>query len=106
MMNTLYLAWRYLAFNRWKTTILVLSVTLIAFLPVGLNVLVEESATQLTARAATTPLVVGAKGSRGDWFGRRRGVAFPGALRFFLPRPHFISLKLVNHRLLPGVIPF
>jgi putative ABC transport system permease protein len=64
MMNTLYLAWRYLAFNRWKTTILVLSVTLIAFLPVGLNVLVEESATQLTARAGSTPLVVGAKGSR------------------------------------------
>jgi len=64
MLNTLYLAWRYLAFNRWKTTILVLSVTLIAFLPVGLNVLVEESATQLTARAGSTPLVVGAKGSR------------------------------------------
>jgi len=64
MMNTLYLAWRYLAFNRWKTTILVLSVTLIAFLPVGLNVLVEESATQLTARAGSTPLVVGTKGSR------------------------------------------
>jgi len=64
MMNTLYLAWRYLAFHRWKTTILVLSVTLIIFLPVGLNVLVEESATQLTARAGSTPLVVGAKGSR------------------------------------------
>jgi len=64
MMNMLYLAWRYLAFNRWKTTILVLSVTLIAFLPVGLNVLVEESATQLTARAGSTPLVVGTKGSR------------------------------------------
>ena len=64
MTNTLYLAWRYLAFHRWKTTILVLSVTLIIFLPVGLNVLVEESATQLTARAGSTPLVVGAKGSR------------------------------------------
>jgi putative ABC transport system permease protein len=64
MTNTLYLAWRYLAFNRWKTTILVLSVTLIAFLPVGLNVLVEQSAAQLTARADSTPLVVGAKGSR------------------------------------------
>jgi putative ABC transport system permease protein len=64
MTNTLYLAWRYLAFHRWKTSILVLSVTLIAFMPVGLNVLVEESATQLTARAASTPLVAGAKGSR------------------------------------------
>jgi putative ABC transport system permease protein len=64
MKNTLYLAWRYLTFHRWKTIILVLSITLIVFLPVGLNVLVEESATQLTARASSTPLVVGTKGSR------------------------------------------
>jgi len=64
MSGTLYLAWRYVAFHRWKTLILVLSVTLIAFLPVGLNVLVEQSATQLTARAGNTPLIVGAPGSR------------------------------------------
>jgi putative ABC transport system permease protein len=62
--NTLYLAWRYLSFHRWKTTVLVLSVTLIIFLPIGLNVLVEESATQLTARAKSTPLLVGAAGSQ------------------------------------------
>ncbi len=63
MTDILYLAWRYLSFHRWKTTILVLSVTLIVFLPVGLNVLVEQSAAQLTARAETTPLLMGAKGS-------------------------------------------
>jgi putative ABC transport system permease protein len=63
MSNTLYLAWRYLSFHRWKTTVLVLSVTLIVFLPIGLNVLIEASATQLTARAKATPLVAGAKGS-------------------------------------------
>lgn len=63
MRDALYLAWRYLAFNRWKTAILVLAVTLIAYLPVGLNVLVEQSAAQLTARADSTPLIVGAKGS-------------------------------------------
>jgi len=63
MTDVLYLAWRYLAFHRWKTTILVLAVTLIAFLPVGLNVLVEQSAAQLTARADSTPLLMGAKGS-------------------------------------------
>jgi putative ABC transport system permease protein len=61
--DVLYLAWRYLAFNRWKTTVLVLAVTLIAFLPVGLNLLVEQSAAQLTARAESTPLLIGAKGS-------------------------------------------
>jgi len=63
MTDALYLAWRYLTFNRWKTVTLVMAVTLIVFLPVGLNVLVEQSAEQLTARAESTPLVVGAKGS-------------------------------------------
>ena len=63
MTDVLYLAWQYIRFHRWKTTILVLSVTLIMYLPVGLNVLVEQSARQLTARASATPLLVGAKGS-------------------------------------------
>jgi putative ABC transport system permease protein len=59
----LYLAWRYLAHHRLKTAILVASIALIAFLPLGLNVLVDESARQLTARAEATPLLLGAKGS-------------------------------------------
>jgi putative ABC transport system permease protein len=63
MKDTLYLAWRYLAHNRIKTTILVGSLTLIIFLPVGLNVIVGQSARELTARAEATPLLVGAKGS-------------------------------------------
>jgi putative ABC transport system permease protein len=61
--RTLYLAWRYLAFHRFKTVVLVTSITLILFLPVGLRVLVNQSSDQLTARALATPLVVGAKGS-------------------------------------------
>ena len=58
-----YLAWRYLAHHRIKTAILVGSITLIVFLPAGLNVLVDQSAAELTARAEATPLLVGAKGS-------------------------------------------
>jgi putative ABC transport system permease protein len=61
--DTLYLAWRYLAYHRFKTAILLTSITLILFLPVGLRVLVEQSSRQLTARAEATPLIVGAKGS-------------------------------------------
>jgi len=61
--GALYLAWRYLAYHRWKTAILVASITLILYLPVGLRVLVDQSSRQLTARAEATPLVVGAKGS-------------------------------------------
>ena len=63
MRETLYMAWRYLAYNRIKTTQLVLSTTLILFLPAGLKTLVGRSARALTARAEATPLVIGAKGS-------------------------------------------
>jgi len=62
-MEILYLAWRYLAHHRIKTAILVTSIALIVFLPVGLNVLVGQSAAELTARAGETPLLVGARGS-------------------------------------------
>jgi putative ABC transport system permease protein len=61
--QTLYLAWRYLAFHRVKTLILLTSITLILYLPVGLRVLVQQSSEQLTRRAQATPLVVGSKGS-------------------------------------------
>jgi putative ABC transport system permease protein len=63
MTQALYLAWRYLAFHRFKTAILVISITLIVYLPIGLRVLVDQSSRQLTARALATPLIIGAKGS-------------------------------------------
>ncbi|MGB3564025.1 MAG: ABC transporter permease [Thermoanaerobaculia bacterium] len=63
MKDVLYLAWRYLAYHRIKSAILIAAITLIVFLPVGLNVIVGQSAEELTARADATPLLVGAKGS-------------------------------------------
>ena len=63
MKGPLYLAWRYLAYHKVKTGILVCSIMLILYLPIGLRVLVDQSAEQLTARAHKTPLIVGAKGS-------------------------------------------
>jgi len=63
MRDVLYLAWRYLVYHRLKTAILVTSIMLIIYLPIGLNVVVEQSAEHLTARAAATPLLIGAKGS-------------------------------------------
>ena len=63
MSSVLYMAWRYVAFNKGKTTVLVLSIALIAYLPAGLRVLLRQSEADLTARAAATPLVIGAKGS-------------------------------------------
>ena len=63
MRDVAYLAWRYLAYHRFKSTILVLSVALILYVPAGLRVLVWQSERELTARAASTPLLIGAKGS-------------------------------------------
>jgi putative ABC transport system permease protein len=62
-MDILYLVWRYIRFHWWKTLIMVTSITLIIYLPVGLNVLVDQSSAQLTARAEATPLLIGARGS-------------------------------------------
>lgn len=64
MRDVIYLAWRYLAYHRLKTAVLIASVAMIVYLPVGLNIVVRESAEQLIARADTTPLLIGAEGSQ------------------------------------------
>ena len=66
MTDSLYIAWRYIAYHKAKTTILILALTLIVFLPLGLRAWVEESERQLMSRATTTPLIIGAKGSSLD----------------------------------------
>ena len=66
MMDSLYLAWQYIQFNKFKTIILVASITLIAVLPLILETLLTESERQLLDRAESTPLLVGAKGSALD----------------------------------------
>jgi putative ABC transport system permease protein len=65
-MNSLYLAWQYIRFNKFKTIILVASITLIAVLPLALEILLSESERQLLNRAESTPLLIGAKGSALD----------------------------------------
>ena len=67
MSRILLLAWRYITFHKIKTAILIICITLTAFLPVALHFLVERFQTQLMKRAETTPLIVGAKGSRFDF---------------------------------------
>ncbi|MEL6385058.1 MAG: ABC transporter permease [Cyanobacteria bacterium J06626_18] len=63
MTTSLYLAWRYLSFNKLRTTILIACVTLVGALPLSLNLLLSASEQELMSRAETTPLIVGAKGS-------------------------------------------
>jgi len=66
MRDVLYLAWRYLAYYRGKTAVLVGSISLILFLPAALHVVVGGAARLLTERAERTPLVLGARGSAVD----------------------------------------
>ena len=62
-MDSLYLAWRYITGNQVRSVVLVACISLIGFLPLFLSELLDASERQLTARADSTPLIVGAKGS-------------------------------------------
>jgi putative ABC transport system permease protein len=66
MMDSLYIAWKYLTFNKVRTATLIACVTLIAVLPLTLELLLAASERQLLSRAASTPLLLGAKGSALD----------------------------------------
>jgi putative ABC transport system permease protein len=66
MIDSLYIAWKYISYNRIKTVVLISCITLITFLPFSLQLLLDESERQLMSRAVETPLVVGTKGSALD----------------------------------------
>ena len=63
MRGVWYLAWRYMRWHRWKASILVAAVTLVIYLPLGLQLVVEQTARDMNARADATPLVLGGRGS-------------------------------------------
>lgn len=62
MKGAFFLGWRYLRFHRFKSLVLLASVTLMMFLPTATRLLVADSATALTARAQATPLLLGEAG--------------------------------------------
>lgn len=66
MNRILFLAWRYVAFNRIKSVILILCLTLTIVLPLTAHLLIAHYQDALMSRAENTPLVVGAKGNRFD----------------------------------------
>lgn len=63
MRDSFYLAWQYLRRNKWTTSLLIASLTLIFFLPAALLIVVDDAANHLRSRAVSTPLIVGARGS-------------------------------------------
>jgi len=66
MKSVLFLAIRYLRFNRVKTAIMVFSIAVAVFLPLAVHLLVRDYQRGLLARAEATPLIAGAPGSRFD----------------------------------------
>ena len=88
MLDSFYLAWKYIAYNRIKTAVLVACVTLISFLPFALQLLLNESERQLMSRAVSTPLIIGAKGSALD--------LVMNTLYYGDERPEAISMEAVN----------
>ncbi len=66
MIESFYIAWRYVAFNKVRAVTLIACVTLIAILPLSLELLLTESKRALLSRAESTPLLLGAKGSALD----------------------------------------
>jgi putative ABC transport system permease protein len=66
IISSLYIAWHYVVFNKVRTATLVACITLIAFLPIALQLVLTESERLLQSRATSTPLLVGVRGSALD----------------------------------------
>lgn len=66
MRHIVRLAVRYLLHHRVRTLLLVTCIALVFLLPIAVNRLLDRQGAALTARAESTPLVVGARGSRYD----------------------------------------
>jgi putative ABC transport system permease protein len=88
MKDSFYLACKYVLYNKVRTMILVTCITLIAVLPLSLEILLDESEQQLLSRAERTPLIIGAKGSVLD--------LIMNTLYFTNETPDFISMKSSN----------
>ena len=66
MIDSFYIAWKYLSFSKARSATLIACITLIAVLPLALEIILDESEHQLVERAEHTPLLVGARGSALD----------------------------------------
>lgn len=64
--NSLYIAYSYLKYHKIRTAILIVALAIIIFVPSLLEMIVSESQKRLNARAETTPLILGEKGSSFD----------------------------------------
>jgi putative ABC transport system permease protein len=100
MNDIIYLAWKYLKYNWIKTVVLIASISLILFLPLGLQLIVDQGSEMLTERAESTPLLIGAKGSAVDL--TLSALYFKQPILESIP---FEELKKINNTTLALAIP-
>ena len=62
-MDLLYLSLQYVRHHRLKLLVLTFTITLVSWLPIAIQSIVDQTAEQLLDRAERTPLVIGAPGS-------------------------------------------
>lgn len=63
MNDLLYLSGQYIRHHKLKLSVLTFAITLVSWLPIAIQSIVDQTASQLLNRAETTPMVIGAKGS-------------------------------------------
>ena len=63
MYDLLYLSGQYVRYHKLKLSILVVAITLVTWLPIAVQSIVDQTASQLLARAESTPMVIGTRGS-------------------------------------------
>ena len=63
MTDLFYISLQYIRHHRVKLAVLTLAITLVGWLPLAIQSMVDQTAEQLLGRANSTPLVIGAPGS-------------------------------------------
>ena len=63
MKDLLYLSLQYIRHHRMTLMVLTFAITLVSWLPIAIQSIVDQTAEQLLARADRTPLGIGAPGS-------------------------------------------
>ena len=96
-MNSLWLAWLYLRRRRVVAGVMVAGVALALYLPLAAHWAVDAFDEALGARAASTPMVVGARGSRFDLV--LHGLYFRARVNGTVSHGEFSALRDADHGL-------
>ncbi len=104
-MNSLWLAWLYLRRRRVATGVMVTCVALTLYLPLAAHWAADAFDKALGARAATTPMIVGARGNRFDLV--LHGLYFRARSEGTVAHGEFTALRDAGHgRVIPLYVQF